>query len=77
MVQRICIHRCLEKLTRIWGDDSWIPFPDWKRGYGETIRRIALSPVMVTLGSLRATSYNGLRNASKANGRDESVFDYL
>lgn len=26
---------------------------------------------------LCATSYNGLRNASKANGRDESIFDYL
>jgi spore photoproduct lyase len=58
--------------------DPMIPYPDWKKGYGETIRRInALSPEMVTLGSLRATSYNGLRNASKANGRDESIFDYL
>ncbi len=58
--------------------DPMIPFPNWKKGYGETIRRInALSPEMVTLGSLRATSYNGLRNASKANGRDESIFDYL
>jgi hypothetical protein len=55
-----------------------IPYPNWKKGYGEAIRRInALSPEMVTLGSLRATSYNGLRNASKANGRDESIFDYL
>ncbi len=58
--------------------DPMIPYPNWKKGYGETIRRInALSPEMVTLGSLRATSYNGLRNASKANGRDESIFDYL
>ena len=58
--------------------DPMIPYPDWKKGYGEAIRRInALSPEMVTLGSLRATSYNGLRNASKANGRDESIFDYL
>jgi spore photoproduct lyase len=58
--------------------DPMIPFPNWKKGYGETIRRInSLAPEMVTLGSLRATSYNGLRNASKANGRDESIFDYL
>lgn len=58
--------------------DPMIPFPNWKKGYGEAILRInALSPEMVTLGSLRATSYNGLRNASKANGRDESTFDYL
>jgi hypothetical protein len=32
---------------------------------------------MVTLGALRATSYHGLRSAAKANGRDESIFDYL
>jgi hypothetical protein len=55
-----------------------VSYPDWKRGYAETIKRInALSPEMVTLGALRATSYNGLRNAAKANGRDETIFDYL
>jgi spore photoproduct lyase len=58
--------------------DPMIPYPDWKRGYAEAIKRInALSPEMVTLGALRATSYNGLRNAAKANGRDETIFDYL
>lgn len=58
--------------------DPMVPYPDWKKGYGEAIRKMnALSPEMVTLGSLRATSYNGLRNASKANGRDETIFDYL
>jgi len=58
--------------------DSMIPYPDWKRGYTEAIKKInALSPEMVTLGALRATSYNGLRNAAKANGRDETIFDYL
>jgi hypothetical protein len=58
--------------------DPMVPYPDWKRGYAEAIRRInSLSPEMVTLGALRATSYNGLRNAAKANGRDETIFDYL
>lgn len=58
--------------------DPMVPYPDWKRGYAEAIRKInALSPEMVTLGALRATSYNGLKNAAKANGRDESIFDYL
>jgi spore photoproduct lyase len=58
--------------------DPMVPFPEWKRGYAEAIDRInSLSPEMVTLGALRATSYNGLRNASKANGRDDSIFDYL
>jgi spore photoproduct lyase len=58
--------------------DPMIPYPDWKKGYSEAIRKInAISPEMVTLGALRATSYNGLKNASKANGRDESIFEYL
>jgi spore photoproduct lyase len=58
--------------------DPMVPYPDWKRGYTEAIRRInALEPEMVTLGALRATSYHGLRNAAKANGRDDSIFDYL
>jgi len=58
--------------------DPMVPYPDWKRGYTEAIKRInALSPEMVTIGALRASSYNGLRNAAKANGRDESIFDYL
>jgi len=58
--------------------DPMIPFAGWQAGYGEAIRRInALSPEMVTLGALRATSYKGLRNAAKTNGRDESIFDYL
>jgi len=55
-----------------------VPYPTWKQGYGEAIRKInALSPEMMTIGALRATSYNGLRNASKTNGRDDSIFDYL
>ncbi len=58
--------------------DPMVPYPDWRRGYAEAIKKInALSPEMVTLGALRATSYHGLRNAAKANGRDESIFDYL
>ncbi len=58
--------------------DPMIPYPHWKRGYSEAIKRInVLSPEMVTLGALRATSYHGLRNAAKANGRDASIFDYL
>jgi len=58
--------------------DPMVPYPDWKRGYAEAIKKInALKPEMVTIGALRATLYNGLRNAAKANGRDESIFDYL
>jgi spore photoproduct lyase len=58
--------------------DPMVPYPDWKPGYSEAITKInALEPEMVTLGALRATSYHGLRNAAKANGRDDSIFDYL
>ncbi len=58
--------------------DPMIPYPDWKRGYGEAIKRInSLAPEMVTIGALRATSYRGLRGAAKSNGRDDSIFDYL
>ncbi|MCJ7501924.1 MAG: hypothetical protein MUP80_02525 [Acidobacteriia bacterium] len=58
--------------------DPMVPYPDWKCGYSEAIKRInALEPEMITLGALRATSYRGLRNAAKANGRDDSIFDYL
>jgi DNA repair photolyase len=58
--------------------DPMVPYPDWKSGYAEAINRInALGPEMVTLGALRATSYHGLRNAAAANGRDDTIFDYL
>jgi spore photoproduct lyase len=58
--------------------DPMVPYPDWQRGYSEAIRKInALEPEMVTLGALRATSYHGLRSAAKANGRDDSILDYL
>jgi spore photoproduct lyase len=58
--------------------DPMVPYPDWKLGYSEAIKKInTLEPEMVTLGALRATSYHGLRNAAKANGRDDSIFDYL
>jgi spore photoproduct lyase len=58
--------------------DPMVPYPDWRHGYADAIKRInSLSPEMVTLGALRATSYHGLRNAAKANGRDESIFNYM
>jgi len=58
--------------------DPMVPYPQWREGYSEAIQRInSLGPEMVTLGALRATSYNGLRNAAKENNRDETIFDYL
>lgn len=58
--------------------DPMVPYDGWKQGYAEAIKRINdLSPEMVTLGALRASSYRGLRNASISNHRDDSIFDYL
>ena len=55
-----------------------IPYEDWHNGYKEAIDRInSLGPEMVTLGSLRATSGKSLRTAARANGRNDSIFDYL
>lgn len=58
--------------------DPMVPYPGWRRGYSEAIEKInALAPEMLTLGALRATTYNGLRNAARSNARDDSIFDYL
>jgi hypothetical protein len=55
-----------------------VPYPGWKKGYGEAIRQInRLEPEMVTIGALRATSAKSLRKAAQRNGRDDSIFDYL
>jgi spore photoproduct lyase len=58
--------------------DPMIPYEDWRDGYAEAIDRInSIEPEMVTLGALRATSAKSLRTAAKANGRNDSIFDYL
>ena len=58
--------------------DPMVPYDNWKKGYREAIRRInSIDPEMVTLGALRATSAKSLRRASKTNGRDDSIFEYL
>jgi spore photoproduct lyase len=58
--------------------DPMVPYPAWKKGYGETIKQInSLEPEMVTIGALRATSAKSLRKAAQRNGRDDSIFDYL
>jgi spore photoproduct lyase len=61
--------------------DPMIPYDDdtehWQTGYGEAIDRInALSPEMVTIGALRASSM-GLPTAARKNGRPTDLFDYL
>ena len=58
--------------------DPMVPYDGWREGYAEAIERInEVGPEMVTLGALRATSAKSLRSASRANGRDDSIFDFL
>ncbi len=58
--------------------DPMVPYDGWRGGYAEAIERInQLEPEMVTLGTLRATSAKSLRTASRANGRDDSILDFL
>jgi|SRR5579864_3203689 len=63
--------------------DPMVPYEDtdagqtWRDGYGEAIDRInALSPEMVTIGALRASTH-GLATAAVRNGRPTDLFEYL
>lgn len=61
--------------------DPMIPYADetggWRDGYAAAIDRInALSPEMVTIGALRAST-RGLATAAKKNDRPTDLFDYL
>jgi spore photoproduct lyase len=61
--------------------DPMIPYltesESWRDGYGSAIERInALSPEMVTIGALRAST-RGLATAAKKNDRPTDLFDYL
>jgi len=58
-----------------------IPYDDdaggWCEGYAAAIDRInALSPEMVTIGALRAST-RGLATAAKKNDRPTDLFDFL
>jgi spore photoproduct lyase len=64
--------------------DPMVPYVDavtgqtWREGYGEAIDRInALSPEMVTIGALRASSRGGLSSAAAKNDRPTDLFDYI
>ena len=61
--------------------DPMIPYvaesETWRDGYSVAIDRInALSPEMVTIGALRAST-RGLATAAKKNHRPADLFDYL
>ena len=61
--------------------DPLIPYQDrtegWRDGYSSVIDGInELSPEMVTIGALRASSM-GLATAAKKNGRPADLFEYL
>jgi spore photoproduct lyase len=61
--------------------DPMIPYDEagetWRDGYAAALDRInVLSPEMVTIGSLRAST-RGLATAAEKNGRPTDLFDYL
>ncbi|HSZ59424.1 MAG TPA: hypothetical protein VK797_27520 [Tepidisphaeraceae bacterium] len=61
--------------------DPMIPYHDrlggWRNGYADVIAHINdLSPEMVTIGALRASS-RGLATAARKNGRSSDLFEYL
>src|SRR5262245_57695607 len=61
--------------------DPMVPYQadeeDWRQGYAAVIDRInALSPEMVTVGALRASSM-GLATAAEKNDRPVDLFGYL
>jgi spore photoproduct lyase len=61
--------------------DPMIPYSEaeenWRDGYADALDRInGLSPEMVTIGSLRAST-RGLATAAGKNGRPTDLFDYL
>ena len=61
--------------------DPMIPYQDsgddWRDGYAVAVERInSLSPEMVTIGTLRASSM-GLVSAAARNGRPTDLFQYL
>jgi spore photoproduct lyase len=61
--------------------DPMIPYSDagesWRDGYADALNRInSLSPEMVTIGSLRAST-RGLATAAEKNGRPTDLFEYL
>lgn len=62
--------------------DPMVPYEDagqsWRDGYGAAIDRInRLSPEMVTIGALRASSRGGLTSAAARNHRPTDLFAYL
>ncbi|MDA2912556.1 hypothetical protein MYX77_01100 [Acidobacteriia bacterium AH_259_A11_L15] len=58
--------------------DPMIPHEGWQQDYAQTIARInAIKPEMVTIGALRATNKNKLKQAAKRNKRDGSIFNIL
>lgn len=58
--------------------DALAPVPEWEKDLEQIMRAINdIGPEMLTVGALRASNANALRRAAAANGRDDSIFDYI
>lgn len=58
--------------------DALAPIPGWEGELKDVVVSINdIRPEMLTIGTLRATNALALRRAAAANGRDDSIFDYI
>jgi len=58
--------------------DALAPVPGWESDLEEVVAAInEIGPEMLTVGALRASTVEALRRATVANGRDDSIFDYI
>lgn len=58
--------------------DALAPIPDWESDLEEVVSGVnEISPEILTAGALRASNAGILRQAAIANGRNDSIFDYI
>lgn len=58
--------------------DALAPLPGWQEELTDIVASVNdIGPEMLTIGALRATNPTALRRAAVANGRDDSIFDFI
>ena len=58
--------------------DALAPVPGWQSELVQIMATINdIGPEMLTIGGLRASNVKALRRACAANGRNDSIFDYI
>lgn len=58
--------------------DALAPIDGWQKELQQIVSAVnKIKPEMLTLGALRSSHRSSLRSAAAANGRDDSIFDYI